>query len=443
MKPAITVTDIKIKIEAPEMPDHVTIKEEKAPWKPALTMTDTKIKVEAPQSPIPAIIKEEEASTKLTRTVTDTKIKTEARACPVHATIKLPEAFVKVTRMVIDSRKLVRYTNTQSKAAKKAPSHPPASVLVVEAVTKLNEKGGSSLQAIKKSISESHKNVNVAKLAPFIKKALIKAVKKGTLLQPKGKGAAGSFKLGVKPKAAKKKKPKVKKPKKPAVKVNSPKPAAASPKKADAAMPKGANVVHSTVEGNPALVVEAVTKLNEKDGPSFQTILMSISEADKDVDAVMLAPSINNARVPAVKTKNLRTSGNGSTDSVMLEGMAKANTKLQHKKLLTVIISANCFELTASIPTNELGVKVEFYWPKAWRSDLAAEILELVTKAARDYKSSCVIPHHLEVAIRSEEEVYVVQPNAAKKPVDDSEPCLTEWRRKRKINVTTSKASSR
>ncbi|CAG7786922.1 unnamed protein product [Allacma fusca] len=140
-------------------------------------------------------------------------------------------------------------TPKKGKAKKPADKKvPPASVLVIEAVTKLNEKSGSSLLAIKKFISENHKDVDVARLAPFIKKALSKAVEKGTLLQPKGTGAAGSFKLAVKPKAVKKpagqKKLKVKKPKaakeskpkkpiaKKAAKAKSPKAVSSSPKKA-------------------------------------------------------------------------------------------------------------------------------------------------------------------------------------------------------------------
>ncbi|ODM89335.1 Late histone H1 [Orchesella cincta] len=88
--------------------------------------------------------------------------------------------------------------------------------MVIEAITKLSEKGGSSLQAIKKYIADVHK-VDVEKQGTFIKKALKKAVESGKLTQPKGKGAAGSFKLAVKPKPEKKpageKKPKAKKPK--------------------------------------------------------------------------------------------------------------------------------------------------------------------------------------------------------------------------------------
>merc|ERR1711976_656571 len=100
---------------------------------------------------------------------------------------------------------------------KKAPTHPPTSVMVVAAIKALKERGGSSLPAIKKYIAANYK-VDVAKLAPFIKKALKSGVEKGTLIQTKGKGASGSFKVGEKKSAAKPKAAKKPAAKKPAAK---------------------------------------------------------------------------------------------------------------------------------------------------------------------------------------------------------------------------------
>ncbi|CAH1384093.1 unnamed protein product, partial [Tenebrio molitor] len=56
------------------------------------------------------------------------------------------------------------------------------------------ERGGSSLQAIKKFVAANYK-VDAEKVAPFIKKYLKGAVASGSLVQTKGKGASGSFKL--------------------------------------------------------------------------------------------------------------------------------------------------------------------------------------------------------------------------------------------------------
>ena len=128
---------------------------------------------------------------------------------------------------------------TKAKKPKVAPAHPPVAAMVDDAITALKDRKGSSLAAIKKYISANNKNADAAKLAPFIKRYLKSAVVAGKLVQTKGTGAAGSFKMGkvekpakkvVKPKATKPKTPKkVKKPK--AVK-KSPKKATKSPKKA-------------------------------------------------------------------------------------------------------------------------------------------------------------------------------------------------------------------
>lgn len=132
-----------------------------------------------------------------------------------------------------------------SKKPRVKPAHPPTSDMVNAAIKNLKERGGSSLQAIKKYIAANYK-VDAEKLAPFIRKYLKSAVAGGTLTQPKGKGASGSFKLSVKgegksasatgkktvkkPAAAKPKGEK--KPKATAAKKTAKKPAAAKPKAA-------------------------------------------------------------------------------------------------------------------------------------------------------------------------------------------------------------------
>lgn len=93
----------------------------------------------------------------------------------------------------------------KSKKSSSKPSHPPTSVLVNGAIRALGERGGSSLQAIKKYIASNNK-VDADKLAPFIKKYLKNAVAGGKLVQTKGKGASGSFKLAAVAKTPKPKK---------------------------------------------------------------------------------------------------------------------------------------------------------------------------------------------------------------------------------------------
>jgi len=96
-------------------------------------------------------------------------------------------------------------TNPEQVAAKKTkstkkprtkPVHPRTSEMVENAIKSLKERGGSSLQAIKKYIAANYK-VDSEKLSPFIKKYLKTAVASGELVQTKGKGASGSFKLAA------------------------------------------------------------------------------------------------------------------------------------------------------------------------------------------------------------------------------------------------------
>lgn len=85
------------------------------------------------------------------------------------------------------------------KKPKAKPTHPPTSSMVNAAIKSLKGRGGSSLSAIKKYLASNYK-VDVEKLSPFIKKYLKGAVVSGTLVQTKGKGASGSFKLPAKEK---------------------------------------------------------------------------------------------------------------------------------------------------------------------------------------------------------------------------------------------------
>lgn len=118
---------------------------------------------------------------------------------------------------------IVKSPTTAAPAAKLAKakgrtmaSHPPVATMVVQAIKALNDRNGSSLQAIKKHMATTHL-VNNERLAPHLKKYLKKAVEDKVLIQTKGTGAAGSFKLSANTKAgATGKKTKVVKAKKPA-----------------------------------------------------------------------------------------------------------------------------------------------------------------------------------------------------------------------------------
>ena len=82
----------------------------------------------------------------------------------------------------------------RKKSDRPKASHPSTAIMVNNAIQNLKERGGSSLQAIKKYISATYK-VDAEKFAPFIKKYIKASVVSGALVQTKGKGASGSFKL--------------------------------------------------------------------------------------------------------------------------------------------------------------------------------------------------------------------------------------------------------
>ncbi|XP_064650025.1 histone H1A, sperm-like [Lineus longissimus] len=123
---------------------------------------------------------------------------------------------------------------TKPRKQKVAASHPPVAQMVDAAIKNLKDRKGSSLAAIKKYVAANYK-CDTVKLAPFIRRYLKKAVGDGKLVQTKGTGAAGSFKLPSKEKAEKPKVKKVKKPKAAVKKAKSPKkakkPKAAKPPK--------------------------------------------------------------------------------------------------------------------------------------------------------------------------------------------------------------------
>src|ERR1700712_4732303 len=81
-------------------------------------------------------------------------------------------------------------TGGKAKAPKAKPNHPPTSEMVNNAIKALKERGGSSLQAIKKYIASNYK-LDAEKLSPFIKKYLKSAVVSGALIQTKGKETKG------------------------------------------------------------------------------------------------------------------------------------------------------------------------------------------------------------------------------------------------------------
>ncbi|XP_063835740.1 histone H1.1, embryonic-like [Ostrinia nubilalis] len=106
--------------------------------------------------------------------------------------------------------------------------------MIIEALTEQKTRKGISLHAIRKFIMENH-TVNQDRITFLIKKNLKMGVEDGTIMQTKGIGASGSFKLAPKKKeegAVKKKKAMKPKPKpKPSEETEKPKKTKEKPEK--------------------------------------------------------------------------------------------------------------------------------------------------------------------------------------------------------------------
>uniref|UniRef100_A0A3B3QEG9 Histone H1 n=1 Tax=Paramormyrops kingsleyae TaxID=1676925 RepID=A0A3B3QEG9_9TELE len=82
-------------------------------------------------------------------------------------------------------------------APKPKKSGPSVGELIVKAVSASKERGGVSLAALKKALAAG--GYDVEKNNSRVKLAIKALVTKGTLVQTKGTGASGSFKLNKKP----------------------------------------------------------------------------------------------------------------------------------------------------------------------------------------------------------------------------------------------------
>lgn len=190
-----------------------------------------------------------------------------------------------------------------SGGAAKQRTHPPVQQMVREAIVTLKERNGSSLQAIKKYISAKYVP-DVERIAPFIRKHLRTAVGKGQLIQSKGKGASGSFKL----KKAAEKKEGATKPKKVVKKKTAgaakPKKAAGSPKKAKAAKPKKAKEAGAAAPASAAPAPAAEKKVAKPKAakPAKKAASPAKKAAAKPAKKSPSKPKVTKAAKPAKKS---------------------------------------------------------------------------------------------------------------------------------------------
>lgn len=192
----------------------------------------------------------------------------------------------------------------KKKAAKKPAgvrrkaSGPPVSELITKAVAASKERSGVSLAALKKALAAA--GYDVEKNNSRIKLGLKSLVSKGILVQTKGTGASGSFKLNKKA-ASGEAKPQAKKAgaakaKKPAGAAKKPKKAtgAATPKKAAKKTPKKAK------KPAAAAVTKKVAKSPKK---AKVTKPKKVKSASKAVKPKAAKPKVAKAKKVAAKKK--------------------------------------------------------------------------------------------------------------------------------------------
>ena len=162
----------------------------------------------------------------------------------------------------------------KKKAAPKKPAeHPKYIDMIIAAIVALKERTGSSRQAIVKYIKANYKVGETSDV--HVKMALKRGVASGALVQPKGTGASGSFKVVKKAEPKKKAPPKKKATpkkaaaKKPAAKKSTPKKKKPAAKKASSAKKtkKPAAKKPATKAKKPAAKKPAAKKAAKKATP--------------------------------------------------------------------------------------------------------------------------------------------------------------------------------
>ncbi|XP_045508260.1 histone H1.1, embryonic-like [Colias croceus] len=110
--------------------------------------------------------------------------------------------------MASDEGDIIMHSKLKKMTSKKQPTSPTADILknqdrkvstkvmVNTALVELKSRKGTSLYAIKKFVSERYQ-VDTEKISYIMKKYLKTAVEAGTIIQTKGIGASGSFKLAT------------------------------------------------------------------------------------------------------------------------------------------------------------------------------------------------------------------------------------------------------
>ncbi|KAG8507278.1 Histone H1.1 [Galemys pyrenaicus] len=203
-------------------------------------------------------------------------------APPAPAVSTLPEK-------PVAGKKAKKPAKAVAAAAKKKPAGPSVSELIVQAVSSSKERSGVSLAALKKALAAA--GYDVEKNNSRIKLGLKSLVGKGTLVQTKGTGASGSFKLNKKAASADAKTS--------TTKVASKTKAAGAPKKPK--KPSGATTAKKGVKTPKKAKKPAVAKKPSK-SPKKPKAVKAKKVAKSPAKAKAVKPKAAKAKVTKPKT---------------------------------------------------------------------------------------------------------------------------------------------
>lgn len=206
----------------------------------------------------------------------------------------------------------------QQQGTKKNAIHPPFEKMIMTAIQKLNERGGSSRQAIKKYIVSNFK-VDETKVTSQLNLALRRGSDKGVFILPKG--PSGTVKVTKKEEKKKTKKVMKKKPSSPTKKKLAPpkKTTSSSSSSSDEKkkiIPKKSNVKPSLIKPNPTKLVTMVKKAAE----GVKTKLKSATK--------VLSPSAKKKTPQNKVTKKMTSTKKSSSSPSKKKPIGKANVKV-------------------------------------------------------------------------------------------------------------------
>ncbi|KAJ8707025.1 hypothetical protein PYW08_011159 [Mythimna loreyi] len=183
-------------------------------------------------------------------------------------------------------------------------------LMIIQALVDLKSRKGVSMYAIKKYLAETY-NVDTEKMNFYIKKSIKSAVEDGTIIQTKGIGATGSFRLAP----VKEKKPKAKKPKK----ENADKAKDSEKKKK----------LKEKVKKTDEKVKKVKEKTKKSEGKGLKTKVAKESKEDKAVQPKPKKKKIDIEKKPkekkegGVKTKKVKITADKTTPTKKKAAMAK------------------------------------------------------------------------------------------------------------------------